>query len=376
MIIVLGLLYFRSPDDAGFGSAEVELVPAAEAEIGEAIMISRRNAITRAVETASPAVVGINVTQVKEYRYRSPFQNDPFFRQFFPDRIYRQPVKNLGSGFIISPEGYILTNEHVVYNAVEIIITMADGSQHNGEIVGTDHLTDIALLEIKGDRLPHLRWADSDEAIIGEWAIAIGNPFGLFSNNAHPTVTVGVISAVDRDFQRNRQDRLYMNMIQTDASINPGNSGGPLLNSEGEVIGMNTMIFSESGGSIGLGFAIPSNKIQDVVEVLKEKGGINRDYWIGLSIQNVDQLIAQHLKMDSAQGVVITDVDPGSPAEKAGVQVADVIVSMNNREVKDKNSVQKVLSNDDFRVGDTLSMGIFREGRTFEVEMLLEPLPR
>ena len=377
IFVILGLLYLREPDGSReFGAAELEAIPAAVAQVNQGISNSRHNAITRAVESASPAVVGINVTQVKEYRYRSPFQNDPFFRQFFPDRVYRKPVQNLGSGFIISNDGYIISNQHVVHDAVEIIITMADGTEHNASIIGTDPLTDIALLKIEGKDLPFIPWADSENVIIGEWAIAIGNPFGLFSNNAHPTVTVGVISAVDRDFQRNREGKLYLNMIQTDASINPGNSGGPLLNSLGRVIGMNTMIFSEGGGSIGLGFAIPSNKIQEVVKVLKDQGEINRDYWIGLSIQDVNAHIAPALGLQEAKGVVITDIDPGSPSETAGLQITDVIASINGYEIVDKTTVQSVLSNEDLRVGDMLEMGIYREGKQLKKKIKLEPLPR
>ena len=391
-LIVLGFLVYQSLDaKKALSSSEISsdtksvLTTAADSPaistpakegVETSIAESRRTAITSAVEFASPAVVGINVTQVKEYRYRSPFQNDPFFRQFFPDRIYRKPVQNLGSGFIISPDGYIVSNQHVVESAVEIIITMADGSQHNAQIIGTDPLTDIALLKIDGNNLPNLPWSDSDKIIIGEWAIAIGNPFGLFSNNAHPTVTVGVISALDRDFQRNREGKLYMNMIQTDASINPGNSGGPLLDSMGKVIGMNTMIFSESGGSIGLGFAIPANKIQNVVKELLDKGEINRNYWIGLSIQDVNAQIAPALGLPDAKGVVITDIDPGSPSETAGLKITDVITSIDGYEIIDKTTVQNVLSNEDLRVGDILEMAISREGIESKVKIKLEPLPK
>ena len=167
-----------------------------------------------------------------------------------------------------------------------------------------------------------------------------------------------------------------MNMIQTDASINPGNSGGPLLDSMGKVIGMNTMIFSESGGSIGLGFAIPSNKIQDVVKVLQENGEINRNYWIGLSIQDVNLQIAPALGLNEAKGVVITDIDPGSPSETAGLKITDVITSLDGYEIIDKTTVQNVLSNEDLRVGDTLEMGISREGKEMKVKIKLEPLPK
>ena len=372
---MLGLLHISDNERRDYGTAEMEIVPAAQAIVNE-VTQSRRNIITKAIETASPAVVGINVTQVQEYRYRSPFWDDPFFRQFLPDRVYRQWVRNLGSGFIISEDGYIVTNEHVVHNAVEIIVTMSNGTQQNAEIVGTDYLTDIALLKIPGDNLHYLKIGDSDDVIIGEWAIAIGNPFGLFSNNAHPTVTVGVISAIDRDFQLNNEEKLYQNMIQTDASINPGNSGGPLLNSEGVVIGINTMIFSESGGSIGLGFAIPGNKVKEVIEVLKNTGTINRNYWIGISIQDVTPLISMALGMENAQGVVVTDIDKDSPADKAGIEVADIIKKMAGVDIENTDSIQKILSNSDYKVGDTITFQIFREKKLHNLELKLETIPR
>lgn len=380
VIVVIGLLYY-SHSESGvrslnpFGSNDVELIADAAAQPDNSVTVSRQNAITFAVQKASPAVVGINVVQVKEYRYRSPFANDPFFRQFFPDRTYTQKVENLGSGFIISSDGYIVTNEHVIHNAAEVIVTMADGSQHKADIVGSDPLTDVGLLRIKGDKFPYLKFGNSEEVIIGEWVIAIGNPFGLFSNNAHPTVTVGVISAVDRDFQMNQQGKLYQNMIQTDASINPGNSGGPLLNSLGEIVGMNTMIFSESGGSIGLGFAIPSNKVQEVVKLLKTKG-IDRNYWIGISIQDVNQLIAMAIGLDTPKGVVVTDIDKGSPAETAGMKVADVILKMEGTEVKNSESVQQILNAGDFKVGDKMEFTVYRDGKMMEMRLTLKTLPK
>ncbi len=377
-VVLAALLYFREPKSGENGTPELEVTPVAAAQIvpDDAVENSRRNAITNAIEIAAPAVVGINVTGVKQYIYRSPFANDPLFRDFFPDRIYREKVHNLGSGFIISPDGYIITNEHVVQNALEIIVTMSDGSQHSAEIVGKDHLIDVALLKIRGQDHPYLKWFDSNDVIIGEWAIAIGNPFGLFSNNAHPTVTVGVISAVDRDFDRNNEGRLYQDMIQTDASINPGNSGGPLLNSNGSVIGMNTMIFSGGGGSIGLGFAIPSAKIREVVEALKTEGAIDRNYWIGISIQDVNQLISMALGMKEVKGVVVTDLEDGSPAEKAGIKVADVIVGINGYEIRDTQSVQSILNNEDLKVNDDIILQVLRSGSAENVKLTLQPLPQ
>jgi serine protease Do len=341
------------------------------------IMESRRNAITRAIERVAPAVVGINVTQVREYRARNPIWNDPFLRDFFPSRIYRQKVENLGSGFIISPDGYIVTNEHVIHNATEILVTTTTGDQMQAQIVGADYYSDIALLKVEAKNLPYLEMGNSDSVIIGEWVIALGNPFGLFSNNDQPSVTVGVVSATNRDFSRNPEGRVYKDMIQTDASINRGNSGGPLVNSLGQVIGMDTMIFTEGGGgSLGIGFAIPINRIKQIVEELRSSGGVNRNYWTGLSIQNIDRLIALSMDLPTTEGVIVTDVEPNSPGEKAGFQVADVILAINRQPVRNYNEVRAYLENEDLRVGDKLTFTIIRESKQRDLTLKLAEMPR
>ncbi len=362
---------FPANIQAGRGDqSDTELVDAHQ--LNQQLGTSRQNAITRAVKRISPAVVGINVISVREYRTRDPFFNDPFFRSLFPPRVYRQKVENLGSGFIVSPDGYILTNEHVIHSATEIVVTMPGGEKHNADIVGYDFDSDIAMLKIDAKDLTYIRFGNSDDVIIGEWAIAIGNPFGLFSVNAQPTVTVGVVSAVDRDFDRNNEGRLYQNMIQTDASINRGNSGGPLVNSLGELIGMNAIIFTESGGSIGLGFAIPSSTLKEVVDALRSRGSIDRDFWIGLEIQNVNRLIAVSLRLPEIRGVVITEIEAGSPAANGGLEVPDVILSINGQQVNDSNSAQNILRNSDLRVGDKLKFSIVRDGENKDVMVTLE----
>ncbi|NQT34663.1 trypsin-like peptidase domain-containing protein [bacterium] len=335
------------------------------------VSVSRRNAITKAVRDVSPAVVGINVIAFREFRRRSPFFDDPFFRGLFPDRIYRQKVENLGSGFIIAPDGYILTNEHLVHQATEVVVTMTDGNKYDAGIVGYDYDSDIALLKIKGNDFPFIPFGDSDGILIGEWAIALGNPFGLFAIHSQPSVTVGVVSALDRDFDRNADARLYQDMVQTDASINRGNSGGPLVNSMGELIGMNTMIFTETGGSIGLGFAIPSNRLQDVFFELRDRGLIDRDFWIGMSIQNVNRLIAMSLHLPEVSGVIVTDVENGSPEQKAGLEATDVIIGLNDRKVHNTRDIQHILRNSDLRVGDRLELEIIRNGRVEKISFEL-----
>ncbi|MBT7617480.1 MAG: trypsin-like serine protease [Calditrichaeota bacterium] len=333
---------------------------------------SRRNSITRAVKDVAPAVVGINVIAVKEYRYRSPFYNDPYFRQFFPDQIYRKKVENLGSGFLISEDGYILTNQHVVNAATEIVVTMTDGQKYDAETIGFDFDTDVALLKIKGHNFPFIPFGNSDNSIIGEWAIAIGNPFGLFSIHSQPTVTVGVISAVNRDFERNQDGHLYQDMVQTDASINRGNSGGPLVNSLGELIGMNTIIFTEGGGSIGLGFAIPANKLEKIFQDLLQRGSIERDFWIGAKVENVNRLIALSLRLPELRGVVITDVDISSPAAKAGLETTDVIFGVNQQKINNVAEIEQIMRNTDLRVGDQITFSVFRNGELKDYSVILE----
>jgi len=343
----------------------------------EEISRSRTNAITRAIGTVAPAVLGINVTQVREYRTRNPFWDDPLFRQLFPERIYRQKIPNLGTGFIVSPDGYIVTNEHVVHNATEIVVSMTSGEKVPAQIVGSDYYSDIALLKIEGQNLPYIEMGNSDSVIIGEWVIALGNPFGLFSNNDQPSVTVGVVSAVNRDFDRNAEGRVYKDMVQTDAAINRGNSGGPVVNGMGEVIGMATMIFTEGGGgSLGIGFAIPINRIKTIVDELRSRGEVNRNYWTGLSIQNLDRLIAMSMNLPGTDGVIVTDVEPNSPGERAGFQVGDVILAINGQDVKNYNAVRGYLENEDLKVGDRLRFTAFRDGKNKILTLQLAEMPQ
>src|SRR3972149_1037025 len=262
---------------------------------------SRQNAITRAVARVSPAVVGINVTEVREQQglipndpfFRRFFDQDPFFRQYFGNRKYE--VKGLGSGVIISPDGYIITNDHVAGNATEITITLVGGKRLKAELIGTDPLSDVALLKVEGNDLPYVTFGNSDDVVIGEWAIALGNPFGLFEINDKPTVTVGVISSTGMNLGR-QNNRVYRDMIETDAAINGGNSGGPLVNSLGEVVGINTLIFTGgvSQTFVGYGFAIPVNKVQKIVAELRKKGQVSRDIFTGFEAQEVDGRVARY----------------------------------------------------------------------------------
>jgi serine protease Do len=333
---------------------------------------SRKNIITETVKKVSPAVVGINVIEIQQYRDPfGSFFDDPFFRQFFGDRrSSSREVKELGSGYIISPDGYIVTNDHVAGNASRITVTLTDGISYDAKLIGSDPVSDIALLKIDGDNFPYVEPGNSDEIIIGEWAIALGNPFGLFEVNDKPTVTVGVISATGMNLEP-INDRYYLNMIQTDAAINGGNSGGPLVNSLGEVIGMNTLIFTAgSQGSIGLGFAIPINKVKSIIEELKDKGKIDRNFEIGMRIQSIDESIAKYYNLERTKGVIITKIYPGTPSDKAGLKVGDIILKIDEFQINNDNTIFGVFY--EFRTGQEIDIAIFRDGEELHKKMILE----
>jgi len=336
----------------------------------------RHNAITRAVKISSPAVVGINVTEIREIQYRNPlslfWKNDPFFEHFMRprNRVMRQEVKGLGSGFIISEDGYILTNSHVTGNATKIVVTTTDGRQFDAKLIGTDDLTDIALLKIDETDLPHLNFGNSDDLIVGEWAIAMGNPFGLFDINDKPSVTVGVISAIGLNFP-DVDNRSYRDMIQTDAAINSGNSGGPLLNAYAEVIGMNTFIYTGGGkGSIGIGFAIPINRVKSIVEDLKAHGKIDRTFKTGITVQTINPKLAAVFGLEKAEGVVVAEIQRKSAGEKAGLKVGDIIVEANGDEIKDDQDLTFAVR--ELKADDYLNLKVIRDKKTLQIKVKLE----
>ncbi len=363
------------------GSGDASVLAQAQQDIAN----SRRNAITQAVSKCSPAIVGINVVEVREYQVRDPFAdffNDPFFGQYFRQRsqpqTYRQEVAGLGSGFIISEDGYVLTNDHVAGHASKIVITLTNGEQYKATLVGTDRTSDIALLKIddesaKGAKFPFVRLANSDELIIGEWVIAFGNPFGLFDVNAKPTITVGVVS--NSGVNMVQEGRVYRSMIQTDAAISSGNSGGPLVNSLGEVLGMNTIIYStaQSGsgaGSIGIGFAIPANRVRKIMELLRRDGSINRNFNVGLRVQQVDERIAKYLDLKKVQGVVISEIAYGSAAERAGFEPGDIVLEVDGQKIRRENDVLTIIN--DGVVGQTMNIVVQRGDKTLTKKLQLE----
>lgn len=302
------------------------------------------------VKVLKPAVVNISTTQIiKQKRFRGmpgqqgreldPFREffgDEFFEKFFGDIPQRDlKRKSLGSGFIISKDGYILTNTHVVDNATEIKVSLSDEKVYEAEVVGRDPKTDIALIKIKanGD-LPTVPLGNSDELEVGDWVIAIGNPFGL-----DQTVTAGIVSAKGRVVGAGPYD----NFIQTDASINPGNSGGPLFNTKGEVVGINTMIFSPSGGNVGIGFAIPVNMATELLPQLKEKGKVSRG-WLGVMIQHVTPELAESFGLAKEKGALISDVVTDSPAEAAGLKRGDIVLRYNGKDVDKMNDLSRLVA--------------------------------
>ena len=334
---------------------------------------SRRTAVTRAVEAASPAVVSVNVIEVRNRVVRSNPIEEFFYGRRIPDRVYQEEVQGLGSGFLVSADGYIVTNDHVAGNATKITIAFPDGTQMPATLVGTDPETDISLLKVEPPRpLPFLAFESQDGAIVGEWAIALGNPFGLFEA-AEPTVTVGVVSAVGRDFPA-QQGRTFRDMIQTDAAINSGNSGGPLVNALGRVIGMNTFIYSQSGGSVGLGFAVPAWRVEQVVRELRASGTVDRSVYTGLAVRPITDRAARLLGLGTARGLIVTAVDADSPADRAGLLPRDLIVSVGGEPVQTNSDIRQRLI--DNRAGDTVRLGVVRAGEPQDVALTLGPSRR
>ncbi len=358
-------LYYETTDEA--------VAEAVRQFNNDKISNERRNIITETVSKVKASVVGINVTEIRQFRdpFFSPFSNDPFFRQFFGDRSYSQEVKSLGSGFIISPDGYIITNDHVAGNATEIVVTLTNGKHYSARVVGTDPVSDICLLKVDAENLSYIPLGNSDNIIIGEWVIALGNPFGLFEVNDQPTVTVGVVSASNMNLDP-VNERYYLNMIQTDAAINGGNSGGPLVNSLGEVIGVNTIIYTAGGsqGSIGLGFAIPINKVKRIISELKDRGVIDRSFYTGLSVQNIDNAIANYYNLESTKGVIITRVVKDSPAEDAGIEVGDIITRIDDYRINNDKTLIGALQ--EFRTGQTVKMYLLRDGKELTKNLRLD----
>ncbi|MGQ9857679.1 MAG: Do family serine endopeptidase [Thermodesulfobacteriota bacterium] len=323
----------------------------------------RRSAVVKAVERATPAVVNVSTEQEL---HRRPgifpgFRGDSFFEEFFRDFLTpfpRGPARtSLGSGVVVDPKGLILTNEHVIQGASSIRVTLSDQREFEAKVVGADPPSDLAVLRIQTkESLPVIPMGRSNDLMIGETVIAIGNPFGL----SH-TVTTGVISALNRSIRT--ESRVYRDFIQTDAAINPGNSGGPLLNIDGELIGINTAIYQKAQG---VGFAIPIDRAKRIMRELIEHGEVH-PAWIGLEVQSLDQALARSLGLEGRHGVLVTQVNPGGPAEKAGLRKGDLITSVGQTPITSRQDFWEALSS--YTGGSQITIGIVREGREQKVRV-------
>ena len=333
---------------------------------------ARRTAIVVATEKAAPAVVSVTVRRSAVVAYGNPFFQDPFF-EFFGPQYRRKEMSSLGSGVIVSKDGFIITNSHVVGAGEQggeieaITITLSDGRQFPAKLVGADGANDLAIIKVQAADLPTASMQDKPDNLIGEWVVAIGNPYGYLIGDTKPTVTVGVISAVNRTFSSG-SDIHYHNMIQTDASINPGNSGGALINADGKLIGINTFIFTGGGqsqGSIGLGFAIPIQKARLVMDELIKYGRI-REFTTGIYADpNLDQ---------ARPGVSVAGIDKGSPGEKAGLRIGDVIYEVAAKRINTLQDVQDVFKL--FQVGESVEILFLRGQEKRKTTILLEEKPR
>ncbi len=318
----------------------------------------------KVAEKVKPAVVRVETEAVVEYS--SPFSDffsDPFFRWFFGENLpspkRKEILKGLGSGFLISPDGYIVTNNHVVEGAKKVVVKLIDGRKLKAKIIGTDKKSDLALLKINAKNLPYLKWGDSSKIKVGEWVLAIGNPLGL-----DYTVTAGIISAKGRQLPLSE----YEDFIQTDAAINRGNSGGPLVNLRGEVIGVNAAIQTETGGFMGLGFAIPSNLAKKVIKDLMSKGKVVRPF-LGIQMQAVNEDMAKALGLKVAKGAIISNVIKGSPAEKAGLRRYDVVVGVDGREIKNPLDLKIAIMR--HSPGDRIVLKVIRNGKEIKIPVVL-----
>ncbi|GAB6181860.1 trypsin-like peptidase domain-containing protein [Desulfotomaculum defluvii] len=313
--------------------------------------------IANIVDKVSPAVVKITtVVEVAGYN-NNPFQNDPFFRQFFGISPQPQYQSGLGSGFIISKDGYILTNEHVIDAAQEIsVLVKGHQKPFEAKLVGADPSMDLAVLKIEGNNFPTLNLGDSNKIRVGNWVIAIGSPFGL-----EDTVTIGVISAKERPLEID--NRTFEHLLQTDASINPGNSGGPLLNLNGEVIGINTAINAQAQG---IGFAIPTSTVKEIIDDLIKQGKVQRP-WLGVQIQQVTPDIANYLGYEGSTGAVIFGVVPGGPADKAGIKEGDIVLTIDGTKIEDPNTLIKTLQKT--KIGAKVEVEVFRKGKTINISV-------
>jgi serine protease Do len=369
---VIAVLHFGMPSqNANAAVAPVDKnIPSASVQIAPP-------SFSKLIEAVQPAVVSIASShpQTRGGMMQRPdfeFPEGSPFKKFFEEHSQRQvpegrpngEMQAMGSGFIVDPDGYIVTNNHVVEGAGEITVILHDGTRHTAKVKGRDPKTDLALLKIEtSEELPYVRFGDSEKAKVGDWVVAVGNPFGLGGS-----VSAGIISARGRDIQSGPYD----DYLQIDAPINRGNSGGPLFDASGKVVGVNTAIFSPSGGNIGIGFAIPSTLAEPVIAELKSDGRVARG-WLGVHIQSIDETLAETMNLDQEEGALVSSVEPGSPAQRSGVKVGDVILEFGGEEVEDARSLPRMVADTDN--GDTVSVTVWRDGKRESLQVILGSLP-
>jgi serine protease DegQ len=326
----------------------------------------------KAVRKATPAVVNIFTSKTLITSPSHPFLDDPEIQKFFGDELNKQfspeeQASAMGSGVIVSPEGYILTNQHVVESADSIEVNLIDGRRAKAELVGSDPETDLAVIRIREDNLPSLEFASDNAAQVGDVVLAIGNPFGVGQ-----TVTMGIISALGRNHVG---INTFENFIQTDAAINPGNSGGALVDTEGRLLGINTAIFSRSGGSLGIGFAIPSDTVRDVLDQIVKSGSVTRGY-IGVEQQNINTELVKAFNLPRESGVIVAGVVQDGPADKAGIEVGDILLKLDDKEIKDTADMLNLVAGT--TPGEKRTFLILRNGEEIkiQVEIGVRPKPK
>jgi len=355
--LIIGLIFyfFAMPNATKHQRSVVEIK---ESRNSTVIPTDGPASYANAVAIAAPSVVNINTTKLVGGR-QHPLYNDPTFRRFFNDQ-QRSPLQrkdnSLGSGVIISEQGYILTNNHVIAGADEIQVALTDGRQADAQVIGTDPETDVAVLKISLDNLPGITFGQSDVLRVGDVVLAIGNPFGVGQ-----TVTQGIVSATERS---HLGISTYENFIQTDAAINPGNSGGALINAAGELVGINTAIYTRSGGSQGVGFAIPANTVKMVMKQILEYGRAIRG-WLGIEIQTISPPLAESFGLLEARGIIIAGVMPQGPADRAGVKTGDIILQINGQAIVDGIEALKLIAQT--APGNELHMSGIRQGKPFSI---------
>jgi serine protease Do len=363
MGLVAGLRSGRIPAAGEAAAAGTEQPAAAPARVGTPLTGGMPD-LTAVAQRAIGSVTNISSTQIVRTP-NSPFANDPFFRFFLNEQDdvfgYRERrAQSLGSGVIVSADGYVLTNNHVVAEGVEVTVTMPDKRELRANVVGVDEATDIAVLKIDAGNLPTMPWGDSSKLKVAEWVLAIGNPFQL-----NQTVTLGIVSATGRSLEGRLAN--YEDFIQTDAAINPGNSGGALINARGELIGINTAIFSETGGYQGIGFAVPSNLARHVMDDLVRFGEVQRGTISGIVMQPLTTRLAEQLGAPNTHGLVVVRMEQRSEAYSAGMRPGDVVVSFNGTPIDDWAQFSRFLA--DAKIGGAVTLGVLRDGKPLTIKV-------